>query len=116
MHNRKNKSTNKHVFKLGLPFTIQVPPDQLLTLRETAKASFGYDLSDMKQAMTVVGLDYSYSKFVRGDNSPKCAKYLGYLDASDLHPNFIPRSFEAFANELLDGKAAKIFGGINLRA
>lgn len=63
----------------------------------------------MKQVMTVIGLEYSYSKFMRGDNSPEYAKYLGYLDASDLYPNFVPRSFEMFAKELLDGKAAKIF-------
>lgn len=48
----------------------------------------------MKQAMTVIGLEYAYSKFVRGDNSPEYAKYLGYLDAMDLYPKFVPRSFE----------------------
>jgi len=63
----------------------------------------------MKQAMTVIGLEYSYSMFVRGDNSPEYAKYLGYLDARDLYPDFVPRSFEAFARELVDGKAARIF-------
>ena len=63
----------------------------------------------MKQAMTVISLEYSYSKFVRGDNSPEYAKYLGYLDARDLYPDLVPRSFEAFAKELVDGKAAKIF-------
>jgi hypothetical protein len=60
--------------------------------------------------MTVIGLEYSYSMFVRGDNSPEYAKYLGYLDARDLYPDYVPRSFEAFAKELVDGKAAKIFG------
>lgn len=59
--------------------------------------------------MTVIGLDYSYSKFVRGDNSPENAKYLGYLDARDLYVDFAPRLFKAFVRELLDGKAAKIF-------
>jgi hypothetical protein len=63
----------------------------------------------MKQAMTVVGLEYAYSKFVRGDNSPEYAKYLRYLDSSDLYPEFVPRSFETYAKELLDGKAAKIY-------
>ncbi|KAF4631391.1 hypothetical protein G7Y89_g6741 [Cudoniella acicularis] len=93
-----------------------ISPDQLLALRETTKASFEYDLSNMKQAMTVISLEYSYSKFVRGDNSPDYAKYLGYFDASDLYTDFVPRSFEVFAKELLDGKAAKIFEEISLRA
>jgi hypothetical protein len=59
--------------------------------------------------MNVIGIEYAYSMFVRGDNSPEYAKYLGYLDARDLYPNFIPRPFQAFAKELLDGNAAKIF-------
>jgi len=66
--------------------------------------------------MTVVGLDYSYSKFVRGDNTPKYAKYLGYLDAGDLYPDLVPRSFEAFARELLDGKAAVIFERVGMQS
>jgi hypothetical protein len=57
-------------------------------------------------------LEYAYSKSVRGDSSPQYAKYLGYLDASDLYPDVVLRSFEAFTKELLDGKAAKIFEDI----
>ncbi len=63
----------------------------------------------MVQALSVITLDYSYSKFVRGDNSPEAAKTLGYLDARDLYADFIPRKFEAFARELVDGEAARIF-------
>jgi hypothetical protein len=63
----------------------------------------------MKQTLTLISLEYAYSKFVRGDNSPQYADYLGYLDARDLYPDFVPKSFEAFAKELLDGKAARIF-------
>jgi hypothetical protein len=92
-----------------LSSAIQVPPEELLPLLETARASFGYDFSNMKQVFTIVSLEYAYSKFVRGDNSPEYAKYLGYLDASDLYPDFVPKSFEAYAKELLGGKAARIF-------
>jgi hypothetical protein len=95
-----------------LSFAIQIPPEQLLALLETTGASFEYDFSNVNQTLTIVGLEYAYSKFVRGDNSPQSAKYLGYLDASDLYPDFIPRSFEAFGEELLDGRATKIFEGI----
>jgi hypothetical protein len=66
--------------------------------------------------MTVVGLDYSYSKFVRGDNTPEYAKYLGYLDASYLYPDLVPWSFEAFARELVDGKATVIFEGVTMQS
>lgn len=69
----------------------------------------------MSIAMIVESLEYAYSKFVRGDNSPEYAKYLGYLDARDLYPEFVPQSFEAFAKELLDGKAGKFFQGISMQ-
>jgi hypothetical protein len=69
----------------------------------------------MSQAMTVIGLDYSYSKFLRGDNTPEYAKYLGYLDASYLYPDLVPRFFESFARDLLDGKAAVIFKGMSMQ-
>ncbi|KAF7330996.1 Glycoside hydrolase [Mycena venus] len=48
--------------------------------------------------------DYHYSKYVRGDNTPKYATYLGYFDARALYPDFKPKEFRAFARELLDGK------------
>ncbi len=68
----------------------------------------------MKQAYIFVGLQYRYSMYVRGDNDPKYAKYLGYLDARTLYPDFVPRSFEAYARELLDGKAVAIYQGMSL--
>jgi hypothetical protein len=66
--------------------------------------------------MTVIALDYAYSKFVRGDNTPEYAKYLGYLDASDLYPDLVPRSYEAFGRELLNGEAAVIFEGVTMQS
>ena len=70
----------------------------------------------MKKAMIFISLEYFYSQFVRGDNAPEYAKYLGYLEARDLYPDFVPRRFEAFAKELVEGKAASLFGGESFSA
>jgi hypothetical protein len=67
----------------------------------------------MKQAIFVIGLEYKYSMYVRGDNDPVYAKYLGYLNASELYPDLVPRSFEAYAKELLNGKAVAAFQGMS---
>jgi hypothetical protein len=48
--------------------------------------------------------EYKYSKYVRGDNTPACATYLGYLDARELYPDFQPKGFREFAREVLDGR------------
>ena len=50
---------------------------------------------------------YSYSKFVREDNCPANAKYLGYLDTRELYPDFKPINFEQFVREVLQGEAKK---------
>ncbi|KAE8378860.1 hypothetical protein BDV26DRAFT_260720 [Aspergillus bertholletiae] len=52
---------------------------------------------------------YFLSKAIRGDNQPKSAKYLGYLDARELYPDFEPRSFKSFLKEVLDGKGEKVY-------
>ncbi|KAJ6605415.1 hypothetical protein DFH09DRAFT_1121358 [Mycena vulgaris] len=49
--------------------------------------------------------DYKYSKYVRGDNTPAYAVYLGYLDARELYPDYQPRTFKQFVAEVLEGKA-----------
>ena len=47
--------------------------------------------------------DAKYSKYVRGDNNPEYAKYLGYLDARELYPDFTPVSFKEFLEDVLAG-------------
>ncbi|KAE8391828.1 hypothetical protein BDV23DRAFT_152680 [Aspergillus alliaceus] len=56
---------------------------------------------------------YFFSKYVRGDNRPEYAKYLGYLDARELYPDFQPRSFRSFLREALDGKAERVYKDAN---
>ncbi|KAJ6479676.1 hypothetical protein C8R45DRAFT_1063245 [Mycena sanguinolenta] len=55
--------------------------------------------------------DYEYSKYVRGDNTPGYASYLGYLNAKELYPDFKPKGFQGFLQELLDGKVARPYAG-----
>ncbi|KAF7342394.1 Glycoside hydrolase [Mycena venus] len=51
--------------------------------------------------------EYEFSKYVRADNTPEYAKYLGYLDARDLYPKFKPKTFREFLGELFEGKVEK---------
>ncbi|KAJ6505227.1 hypothetical protein C8R45DRAFT_1051027 [Mycena sanguinolenta] len=54
--------------------------------------------------------DYNYNKYVRGDNTPAYAKYLGYLDTRELYPDFTPISFKGFTKELLEGGIERPYG------
>ena len=57
----------------------------------------------------MISLEYTFSKYVRGDNTPENAKYLGYLDANELYPDFKPIRFAEFVDELIAGKAERLY-------
>ena len=77
--------------------------------REALKAA-GTNFDLMKWA-AVSGLEYEVSKYVREDNTPENAKYLGYLDAKELYPDFKPVSFKSFLTELFAGQGVKPYQG-----
>lgn len=81
------------------------------TAKETIEKGIADALaSDRPEAQYIVAtLQYSHSWGVRGDNTPEYAEYLGYLSARELYPDFRPRTFEAFAKELLEGRVDKLY-------
>jgi hypothetical protein len=58
-------------------------------------------------AMQINRWQYAISKYIRRDNTPENAKYLGYIDARELYPDFKPISFSEYLDELLAGKGYK---------
>ncbi|KAK7184037.1 hypothetical protein DPSP01_001321 [Paraphaeosphaeria sporulosa] len=50
---------------------------------------------------------YDRSKWIRADGTLENAKYLGYLDAKELYPDLKPVNFEAFLDELVEGKVTR---------
>ncbi|KAJ7764576.1 hypothetical protein DFH07DRAFT_867255 [Mycena maculata] len=80
---------------------------------EASRARFGAIIraepNNAMARMQSFSADYNFSKYVRGDNTPTYAAYLGYLDARELYPDFQPRRFKEFVAELLDGKAEKLY-------
>ncbi|KAJ5018831.1 Isoflavone reductase-like protein TP7 [Colletotrichum sp. SAR 10_99] len=63
--------------------------------------------SDSNKYLLLVGklwLEYYYSSFIDGDNSPEGVKHFGYIVAGDLYPDFKPTTFRDFFQETLDGK------------
>ncbi|KXS97392.1 hypothetical protein AC578_9610 [Pseudocercospora eumusae] len=43
------------------------------------------------------------------------AKYLGYVTSKELCPDFEPRKFDDYAEEVLDGKAAQIYEELKVK-
>ncbi|KAL4805968.1 hypothetical protein BDV18DRAFT_140237 [Aspergillus unguis] len=53
--------------------------------------------------------EYQLSWGIRGDNSPEYAKYLGYLLAKDLYPDFKPVDFKTYLTDVYNGVAKGIY-------
>lgn len=62
---------------------------------------------DQMKRLMLYRAQYDYSKYIRQDNKPSYARYLGYLDARELYPDFKPIPFHDFLVEVLDGKAVR---------
>lgn len=65
--------------------------------------------ADSAEFVTLCQYQYWYSCCVRGDNTPTYAKYLGYLTTKELYPDAEWISLESYAQEVLDGKAKRVY-------
>ncbi|KAJ7157946.1 hypothetical protein C8R43DRAFT_1095980 [Mycena crocata] len=84
-----------------------VSAEDIIASRASYAAALKADPNDRSMHIKKLGEDYKYSKYVRGDNTPEYAAYLGYLDARNLYPDFWPISFKQFLGEVLEGKGEK---------
>ncbi|KAJ7661619.1 hypothetical protein DFH06DRAFT_1325898 [Mycena polygramma] len=82
----------------------KISTEETIAARAALAAKVKADPNDRLARIWAVSEDYRYSKYVRGDNTPAYAAYLGYLNAKELYPDFEARGFDEFARELLDGK------------
>lgn len=84
----------------------QISYSEFEAQRLDARATYARDPTIKNFSLQQYG-DYMYSMYVRGDNQVEYAKYLGYLDAKELFPDFHPITYTEFLGDLLDGKIEK---------
>ncbi|KAL9573399.1 hypothetical protein ACKAV7_003084 [Fusarium commune] len=65
--------------------------------------------ADSFKYFEVVKYQYFNSLGLRGDNTPEYARYLGYVDATELFPDMKVTTPEAYCQEILSGKATTIY-------
>jgi hypothetical protein len=75
----------------------------------TARAAYIANPLDPSLRFPALSAEYNVSKYVRQDNTPENAKYLGYLDTRELYPDFEPNTFSDFVDELLAGRVKKLY-------
>jgi hypothetical protein len=57
---------------------------------------------------------YAITKYVRRDNTPENARYLGYVDANELYPDFRYVRYDEFVDDLVAGKIKRPYPGVNV--
>ncbi|EED24102.1 conserved hypothetical protein [Talaromyces stipitatus ATCC 10500] len=92
-------------------------PESYLELEiEQSLSSAGKTLAknpmDMDTIVSKSMLEYKYSRWIRGDNTPEHAEYLGYLNAKDLYPDFKYKTIDDCLRELMEGnRVANLYVG-----
>ena len=74
-----------------------------------AQSDVAQDPQDQKKCSHLYIVQYRHSMYVRQDNQPANAEYLGYLNARELYPQYTPTSFREYFVELLAGKAKPVY-------
>ncbi|PVH91335.1 NAD(P)-binding protein [Periconia macrospinosa] len=95
------------------PVTKQIPDTEMYAAITRANAAIEKDASNVQAWILLTETEYNVSKHIRGDNTAAVAKYLGYLDAKELYPEFEPIPFEHFLDELVTGQAKKPYSVTN---
>jgi hypothetical protein len=96
---------------------VYVDDAETLKRRDEARAAYAEalktgDPQGWAKRLGVISAEYNYAKFVRGDNTLENAKYLGYLDAKELYPDFKPMGLEEYLLRVLEGKERRIEGDV----
>jgi hypothetical protein len=82
-------------------------PDDISKRVATARKDFEDAPHDWLLQVRLCQALYLPSKYLRGDNTPKSAEYLGYISARKLYPDFRYETFGDFVDKLLEGVIKK---------
>ncbi|THZ71761.1 isoflavone reductase family protein [Aureobasidium pullulans] len=81
---------------------------------DARKAAYATDPENRSNRFLLAAAQYAVTKYVRGDNTPENARYLGYVSANELYPEFRYNSYTEFVDELLTGKIERPYPDIKL--
>ncbi|KAF9774645.1 hypothetical protein IL306_007315 [Fusarium sp. DS 682] len=68
------------------------------------QSSVARDPTDVGLTLALAMSQYRYSRYVRGDNTPDHAEYLGYLDGKTLYPDLNCKPLREFIREVINGE------------
>lgn len=81
---------------------------------EAMKRAVEEDPSNLANKYRLSNAQYNFSKYVRGDNTPEMAEYLGYIDGRKLYPDYQFQKFSGFVDDLAAGKVQRPYPHVSL--
>lgn len=94
----------------------QVAEDEARATLQARKEAFAANPTDISNRYRMAAAQYAITKYVRGDNTPEYAEYLGYVNANKLFPDFKYRSYADFVDELIAGEVERPYPLVKLGA
>ncbi|CAJ2513880.1 Uu.00g019990.m01.CDS01 [Anthostomella pinea] len=91
-----------------------VTADQVLANITAAREAFKANPAEPVNMYMMAMSQYANTKYVREDNTPENAEYLGYINGRELYPDFEWLSFGGFVDELLAGKVQKPYAHLSM--
>jgi len=82
---------------------VQITADEALSILESRTKMYEANPGEIANRFRMAAAQYAITKYVRADNTPKNAEYLGYISANELFPDFQYKSFADFVDELIAG-------------
>jgi hypothetical protein len=79
---------------------------------QVVKEQYDADPGEGRNRFLLAAAQYAITKYVRADNTPENAEYLGYIDARNLLPHFKYMTFAEFLDDLMAGSVSRPYEGV----
>jgi hypothetical protein len=94
----------------------QVSDSEALARLQARQEAFAANPELRANRFLLAAAQYAITKYVRGDNRPENARYLGYVDANELFPDFRYTRYGEFVDDLMAGTIGRPYPDIDLGA
>jgi hypothetical protein len=91
---------------------IQTTESEARARLQAVKEKYDADPTEGRNRFLLAAAQYAITKYVRADNTPENAEYLGYIDARKLLPDFKYRTFGELLDDLMAGGVRRPYEGV----
>jgi hypothetical protein len=95
---------------------MQISDSEALARLQVRQEAFAANPELRANRFLLAAAQYAITKYVRADNTPENARYLGYVDANDLFSDFRYTRYEEFVDDLVAGTIERPYPDIDLGA